>query len=340
MTFPALYRLERRGALKCPVVGVASTALSTQELAGRARAAIEESGEQVEAAVFARLAGRLTYLAGDVTDPELYKALAVQVTGARRPLYYLEVPPSLFAPIVDRLDAANLIGDGRVAVEKPFGHDLDSARELKDRLDQVLDERQLLLVDHFLGKEPVVEIEYLRFANFAMAELWDRTSIEVVQITMAEDFGVDHRGRFYDTVGALRDVVQNHLLQVLALVAMDPPIGPSADDLQDKKVEVLKAIPPVDVRHCVRGQYHGYRELPGVADGQTPRRSSRCGWTSTAGAGPECRSSSGPESICRYAPPRCGWCFETPPGCGSCPTPIGWRQTRSCCASPPIPGCG
>ena len=267
MTFPALYRLERRGALKCPVVGVASTALSTQELARRARAAIEESGEQVDAAVFARLTRRLTYLAGDATDPDLYKALAVELAGARRPLYYLEMPPSLFAPIVDRLDAAGLIGDGRVAVEKPFGHDLASARELNDRLDQVLGERQLLLVDHFLGKEPVIEIEYLRFANFAMAELWDRTSVEVVQITMAENFGVEDRGRFYDSVGALRDVVQNHLLQVLALVAMDPPIGASADELRDKKVEVLKAIPPVDVRHCVRGQYDGYRKLPGVADG-------------------------------------------------------------------------
>jgi glucose-6-phosphate 1-dehydrogenase len=173
----------------------------------------------------------------------------------------------LFAPIVDRLDAFGLLADARVAVEKPFGHDLASARELHDRLRQVLDERQILLVDHFLGKEPVIEIEYLRFANFAMADLWHRVSVEAIQITMAEDFGAGDRGRFYDAVGALRDVVQNHLLQVLALVAMDPPIGPSADELRDKKAEALKAVLSADPQHCVRGQYEGYQQVPGVAPG-------------------------------------------------------------------------
>ncbi|HTZ91239.1 MAG TPA: glucose-6-phosphate dehydrogenase [Streptosporangiaceae bacterium] len=267
MTFPALYRLERRGALACPVVGVASTPLTTQELAGRARKAIEDSGEAVDEAVFARLARRLTYLAGDVTGDQVYKALAVQLTGARRPLYYLEVAPSLFAPIVERLDASGLLGDARVAFEKPFGHDLGSARELNARLRQVLAERQILLVDHFLGKEPVIEIEYLRFANLAMADLWDRASVDAIQITMAENFGADDRGRFYDEVGTLRDVVQNHLLQVLALVAMEPPIGPSPDDLRDKKAEALKAVLPADPQHCVRGQYDGYQQVPGVAPG-------------------------------------------------------------------------
>lgn len=267
MTFPALYRLEHRGALSCPVIGVASSAISTQELADRARRAIEQSGVQVEDAVFARLARRMAYLAGDVTDPQLYKTLTVQLSGARKPLYYLEMPPSLFAPIVDRLDAAGLTGDARVAVEKPFGHDLASAQELSDRLHQVLGDRQLLLVDHFLGKEPVIEIEYLRFANFAMAELWHRTSVEAIQITMAETLGADDRGRFYDDVGALRDVVQNHLLQVLALVAMEPPIGASADDLWDKKLDVLKAMPPAQPRECVRGQYQGFPDVPGVAAG-------------------------------------------------------------------------
>jgi glucose-6-phosphate 1-dehydrogenase len=154
-------------------------------------------------------------------------------------------------------------------VEKPFGHDLASAQELHNRLLQVLDERQLLLVDHFLAKEPVIEIEYLRFANFAMDELWHRTSVVEIQITMAENFGVDDRGRFYDEVGTLRDVVQNHLLQVLALVAMDPPIGPSTDDLRTKKVEVLKTVRPVAVDQCVRGQYDGYLSVPGVQAGST-----------------------------------------------------------------------
>ncbi len=267
MTFPALYRLERRGALTCPVVGIASTPMSTQELAERARQAIAESGERVDDAVLGRLTRRLTYLAGDVTEPQLYKTLEVSLARARRPLYYLEMPPSLFAPIVERLDAAGLLGDAHVAVEKPFGNDLASARELSARLRQVLDDRQLLLVDHFLGKEPVIEIEYLRFANFAMAELWHRTSVEAIQITMAENFGVEGRGRFYDNVGALRDVVQNHLLQVLSLVSMDPPIGASADELRDKQCEVLKAIPPADPQHCVRGQYDGYLQVPAVAAG-------------------------------------------------------------------------
>jgi glucose-6-phosphate 1-dehydrogenase len=267
MTFPALYRMERRGALTCPVIGIATTPMSTQEHIERARLAIERSGERLDDAVFARLARRLSYLSGDVTDAALYKALAVRLSAARRPLYYLEMPPSLFAPIVDRLDAAGMIGDARVAVEKPFGHDLASACELADRLHQVLTDRQLLLIDHFLGKEPVIEIEYLRFANFAMAELWHRTSVEAIQITMAETVGVEDRGRFYDTVGALRDVVRNHLLQVLALVAMDPPIGASADDLWEKKVEVLKAMPRADPRHYVRGQYDGYGQVRGVAAG-------------------------------------------------------------------------
>jgi glucose-6-phosphate 1-dehydrogenase len=265
MTIPALYRLERRGALTCPIVGVASTSMTTRELASRARQAIEDSGEHINEAVFSRLIRRLTYLPGDATDPQLYKALSVQLSGTRRPLFYLATPPSLFAPIVERLDAAGLLGDARVAVEKPFGQDLASARDLNARLSQVLDDRQLLLVDHFLGKEPVIEIEYLRFANFAMADLWNRNSVEAIQVTMAEDFGTDDRGRFYDGVGALRDVVQNHLLQVLALVTMDPPIGASADDLRDKKVEALKTVLPADPQHCVRGQYDGYLQVPGVA---------------------------------------------------------------------------
>lgn len=268
MTWPALYRLERRGALNCPVTGIASGALTTEDLVDQARRAIEKSGDPLDEAVFARLARRLTYLGGDATDPHLYESLAAKLAGPRRrPLYYLATPPALFAPIAERLGAAGLLVDAHVALEKPFGSDLASAGELRDRLRQLLDDRQLLLVDHFLGKEPVIEIEYLRFANFAMAELWHRNSVELIQITMAEKYSVAGRGRFYDAVGALRDVVQNHLLQVLALVAMDAPIGSSAGELRAKKLEVLKAIPPVDVRECVRGQYDGYRSVPDVAPG-------------------------------------------------------------------------
>src|SRR5262245_14661783 len=267
MTFPSLYRLERRGLLDWPVIGVANTDLTTEQLADLARKAIDEAGEPVVETIFGRLASRFTYVEGDATDPDLYPRLARELTGRRHPLYYLAMPPALYAPIVEQLGAAHLVQRARVALEKPFGHDLASARELNSRLHQVLDEEQILRVDHFLGKEPVIELEYLRFANFAVAELWHSGSVAAIQITMAQDFGVADRGRFYDQMGALRDVVQNHLLQVLALVTMEPPLGPSADDLRDKKAEVLRAMPEAEVARYVRGQYAGYQSVPGVAAG-------------------------------------------------------------------------
>jgi glucose-6-phosphate 1-dehydrogenase len=269
MTYRALYRLERRKLLDCPIIGVASDEITTEQLVKRAHDAIASSGEGLDEAVFGRLARRMSYLRGDVTDDALYRSLATTIGASQRPLYYLEVPPSLFGPIVEHLGSAGLLRAGRVAVEKPFGHDLNSARELNARLHRLLREDQILRVDHFLGKEPVIEMEYLRFANYALAELWDRKTVSGIQITMAEDFGVEDRGRFYDSVGALRDVVQNHLLQVLALVAMDPPAGASADDTQDKKAEVFRAMPAADPRHYVRGQYQGYTSVSGVARGST-----------------------------------------------------------------------
>ncbi|MBW0014351.1 glucose-6-phosphate dehydrogenase [Mycobacterium sp.] len=270
MTYRALYRLESRDLLDCPIVGVASDDIAKEKLVERARQAIGDSGEQIDDAVFDRLAGRLSYLHGDVTDPELYAELAKQIGSDRRPLYYLEMPPSLFAPIVENLAKADLLDSARVAVEKPFGHDLASARDLNARLRAVLDEDQILRVDHFLGKQPVEELQYLRFANNGLAKLWDRDSISEIHVTMAEDFGIEERGKFYDAVGALRDVVQNHLLQVLALVAMEPPVGPGADDLNDKKAEVFRAMPALDPDRCIRGQYRGYTDVAGVAkDSQT-----------------------------------------------------------------------
>ncbi len=270
MTFRALYRLERRNLLDCPIVGVAIDDITVEQLVKRARESIIATGEPLDDTVFDRLADRLCYLHGDVTDSALYTELADTIGSGRRPLYYLEMPPSLFAPIVENLGRAGLLERARVAVEKPFGHDLASARELNSRLHAVLDEEQILRVDHFLGKQPIVELEYLRFANLALAELWDRHSVSEMHITMAENFGVEDRGRFYDVVGALRDVVQNHLLQVLALVAMEPPAGPSADDLNDKKAEVFRAMPALDPARYVRGQYTGYTDIDGVAaDSQT-----------------------------------------------------------------------
>ncbi|HTX64472.1 MAG TPA: glucose-6-phosphate dehydrogenase [Opitutaceae bacterium] len=270
MTYRALYRLEARNLLKYPIVGVASDDMSVEQVAERARDAIKASGEKLDDAVFDRLAGRFSYLHGDVTDPALYQQLAKRIGSDCRPLYYLEMPPSLFAPIVENLAKADLLECARVAVEKPFGHDLASARDLNARLRAVLDEDQILRVDHFLGKQPVEELQYLRFANNGLAKLWDRDSISEIHITMAEDFGIEDRGKFYDAVGALRDVVQNHLLQVLALVAMEPPVGPSDDDLNDKKAEVFRAMPALDPERCVRGQYRGYTDVAGVAkDSQT-----------------------------------------------------------------------
>jgi glucose-6-phosphate 1-dehydrogenase len=265
MTFQALYRLEHRGLLQCPIVGVASDDISVDELAKRARTAIEGAGDKIDDEVFDRLADRLSYLHGDVTNSTLYEALAKQIGPKHQCLYYLEMPPSLFAPIVENLGKAGLLERSRVAVEKPFGHDLASARELNKRLRALLEEDQIFRVDHFLGKQPVVELEYLRFGNLALAEMWDRHSISEIQITMAENFGVEDRGKFYDGVGTLRDVVQNHLLQVLAGVTMEPPVGPSADDLNDKKADVFRAMPALDPDRCVRGQYRGYTDVDGVA---------------------------------------------------------------------------
>ncbi len=270
MTFRALYRLQRRNLLSCPILGVASDDIGAEELVNRARDAIRQTGEDFDDKVFAHLANRLSYLPGDVTDPDLYRQLAERIGPDRRCLYYLEMPPSLFAPIAENLGRAGLLGQARLAVEKPFGHDLASARELNSRLHAVLAEGRVLRVDHFLGKQPVADLEYLRFANAALAELWDRRTIAEIHITMAENFGVEDRGKFYDAVGALRDVVQNHLLQVLALITMEPPVGPSADDLNDKKAEVFRAMPVMDPAHYVRGQYRGYTNVAGVAaDSQT-----------------------------------------------------------------------
>ncbi|HEU4362954.1 MAG TPA: glucose-6-phosphate dehydrogenase [Mycobacterium sp.] len=267
MTFRSLYRLERRNLLDCPILGVASDDITKEDLVNRAREAIKQTGEQFDEKVFNRLANRLSYLHGDVTDTALYQELGNQIGSDRRCLYYLEMPPSLFAPIVENLGKAGLLEHSRVAVEKPFGHDLTSARDLNSRLGAVLREEQILRVDHFLGKQPVADLEFLRFANTSLAELWDRRTIAEIHITMAENFGVEDRGKFYDAVGALRDVVQNHLLQVLALVAMEPPVGPSDDDLNDKKAEVFRAMPALNPAHYVRGQYRGYRDIPGVAAG-------------------------------------------------------------------------
>jgi len=263
MTLPALYRLEARDLLPCPVLGVGRREGGKEEIHTRARAAIEEAGESVDEAIFRRLADRLRYVAGDVTDPELYTKIAHALGGAERPVFYLAIPPSYFGPTVEALGAAGLTTSARVVIEKPFGEDLASATELNRRIRRVLEEDQVYRIDHFLGKEPVQDIVYLRFANEILEPIWNRYHVSTVQINMAEDFDVADRGSFYDPVGALRDVVQNHLLQILALVTMEAPAG-GHDPIADRRLDVLRSIPDADPSAYVRGQYEGYREVKGV----------------------------------------------------------------------------
>lgn len=267
MTFHSLYRLEQKGDLSCSIVGVAIDDWTVDELRVRARSSIEGAGEHIDEEVFERFAKRLSYVHGDLAEPETYQRVADAASGAKSLVHYLEIPPSLFATVVGRLAEAGLTQSARIVVEKPFGHDLASARELADELHRYVDESQLYRVDHFLGKMGLEELLYVRFSNTMIEPVWNRNHVACVQITMAENFGVEDRAGFYDPVGALRDVVVNHLMQVVAAAAMEAPSNLSGDAIKDAQVSLFRSVRDADPAHYVRGQYDGYLDTPGVADG-------------------------------------------------------------------------